>query len=187
MKKPSKTNDNFAAAMADVMPLKDKANQHYFEKPAPRHSAAQGKVSASASLSDLDSGTELKRRAASPLAQLSLDSADTISYHQPGVQHGLLRKLRRASLPVEAELDLHGLNAAAAAKVTEQFIAQALSNGKRCVKIIHGKGKSSAGRPVLKNQTIALLQELAVVLAFTTPLPQHGGSGVVILWLKAQR
>ncbi len=39
----------------------------------------------------------------------SHDAALATDYHRPGLQHSVLRKLRRGQYPVQDELDLHGL------------------------------------------------------------------------------
>jgi len=52
---------------------------------------------------------------------------------------------------VEDELDLHGLNQAAARDELAEFIASSRHAGLRCVRVVHGKGYRSGARgPVLK-------------------------------------
>ena len=57
--------------------------------------------------------------------------------------------------------------------------------GKRCVRIVHGKGLSSEGKlPVLKVKVNSWLRQKDDVLAFCSARPQDGGTGAVYVLLK---
>lgn len=109
-------------------------------------------------------------------------------YHRPGVQHSLLRKLRRGQFALEGELDLHGLTVAQARQRLADFLALACGQRLRCVRVIHGKGFSSPGmRPVLKPQVRHWLRQDDRVLAYTTAAANDGGGGALYVLLRARR
>ncbi|MDH5185303.1 MAG: Smr/MutS family protein [Gammaproteobacteria bacterium] len=114
-----------------------------------------------------------------------LETGDELLFSRPGIQHNLLRKLRRGQFPIEAELDLHGLRIEEARTAIAQLLREARHKRWRCVRIIHGKGYGSQSRlPVLKNKVNSWLRQRDEVLAFTSALPADGGTGAVYLLIK---
>lgn len=108
-------------------------------------------------------------------------------YHRPGVQQGLLRKLRRGQFPLEDELDLHGLTLTQARARLAAFLARAGGQRLRCVRVIHGKGFSSPGmRPVLKPQVRYWLRQDERVLAYAAAPAHAGGGGALYVLLRAR-
>jgi DNA-nicking Smr family endonuclease len=106
-------------------------------------------------------------------------------FRRPGVPEAIFRRLRRGSFRVEAELDLHGLTAAASAQQLAEFLKEARAHGCRCVRIIHGKGLRSGTRgPVLKSTVNTLLRRADVVLAFASARPASGGTGATLVLLR---
>ena len=80
-----------------------------------------------------------------------IERGTRIEFARPGLQRREIRRLRRGHHPIQDELDLHGLFASEAERAVLDFIDHSRGRGLRCVRIIHGKGRSSAkGRPVLK-------------------------------------
>jgi DNA-nicking Smr family endonuclease len=125
------------------------------------------------------------RRLDEPL-QLDLGGAiETESFARPGLQHGVLRKLRRGHYRVEAEIDLHGLTAREASLELQAFVSAALRRKLRCVRVIHGKGLRSERGPVLKSIVTRLLQQLTAVIAFAPAPREAGGSGALHVLLRA--
>jgi len=115
----------------------------------------------------------------------AVDTADELLYTRPGIQHNLLRKLRRGQIPIEAELDLHGLRIEEARTAIAQLLLQAQDRHWRCVRIIHGKGYGSDSRlPVLKNKVNGWLRQRSEVLAFCSARPEDGGTGAIYLLLR---
>ena len=109
-------------------------------------------------------------------------------FHRPGLQHSVLRKLRRGHYPVQDELDLHGLTLREAGARLGEFLLTARGRRLSCVRIIHGKGLSSPGRvPVLKPQVARWLREHTAVLAFTAARRADGGDGAMYVLLRSQR
>lgn len=105
-----------------------------------------------------------------------------------GLDAGVVRRLRRGDYAVEGRLDLHGLVREAARGAVERFLRESRLGGKRCVLVVHGRGRHSEDQvPVLKE---ALLGWLASgrfgrqVLAFTSARPADGGSGALYVLLR---
>ncbi len=119
--------------------------------------------------------------------QIRASEAEPPSHARPGAER-LLRRLRRGEPPVEASLDLHGLTAARAQRVLDEFLTEAHARGTRCVRIVHGKGlRSGSSGPVLRPLVLAMLRASAQVLAFTTAPAAEGGSGATRVLLRAGR
>jgi DNA-nicking Smr family endonuclease len=109
-----------------------------------------------------------------------------LSFHRAGVRIQAMRRLRRGLYPIEDELDLHGLNQAEARDRLADFIARSRASGRRCVRIIHGKGSRSGGRgPVLKTAVNLWLRRHMDIMAFTSARAIDGGTGAVYVLLRA--
>lgn len=114
-----------------------------------------------------------------------LECGDELLFHRPGIQHGVVRKLRRGHYSIDAELDLHGMTAVVARQALSEFLRRCRHHGARCVRIIHGKGLGSVhGRPVLKQKVNGWLQQRDEVLAFCSAPRTDGGTGAVYVLLK---
>ena len=112
-------------------------------------------------------------------------SGEVISYRSAGIQDSVMRKLRRGTFKIQAELDLHGMNSDQARVAVHQFIQTSRDLNHRCVRIIHGKGlRSSNDGPVLKSRVDSWLRRRNDVLAFQTAQPHDGGAGAVYVLLR---
>ena len=110
---------------------------------------------------------------------------DDAVFLRPGLPRDILRKLRRTHWVIQDTLDLHGLTGDEAVAETAVFLAACRREGRRCVRIVHGKGLRSPGRePVLKRRIRKLLTRRDEVLAFAEPRALHGGSGAVVVLLQ---
>jgi DNA-nicking Smr family endonuclease len=105
-----------------------------------------------------------------------------------GLDAGVVRRLRRGDYEVEGRLDLHGLTREAAGGAVERFLRESRLGGKRCVLLIHGRGRHSEAQvPVIKQ---ALEDWLAAgrfgrqVLAFASARPADGGAGALYVLLR---
>ncbi len=108
-----------------------------------------------------------------------------LEFRREGVQHRVMRKLKRGEYRREAEIDLHGLTATAARQHLTRFLHEARDQGWRCVSIIHGKGQRSRnGEPVLKSRLNAWLRHYGGVLAFCSAPRRDGGAGALYVLLK---
>lgn len=115
-----------------------------------------------------------------------LETGDELLYVAPGLQNSLLRQLRRGRFALQGELDLHGLTAPEARVAVWEFLAHARAGGKRCLRIVHGKGHGShQRRPVLKNKVNLWLRQREDVLAFCSARAADGGTGAVYVLLRS--
>lgn len=108
----------------------------------------------------------------------------------PGVDARHLRRLRRGEIEADRSLDLHGLREAEAREDVAFELREAHEEGERCVRIVHGRGRHSAGAPVLKEALLGWLQApplAALVLAFASAPPAQGGSGALLVLLRRRR
>lgn len=116
---------------------------------------------------------------------MEIETGDELTFARAGVQHGLLRKLRRGQFALRGELDLHGMTVAEARAALAAFLSSSHASDARCVRIVHGKGLSSPGRkPVLKIFLNGWLQRRDDVLAFCSARPGDGGTGAVYVLLR---
>ena len=115
------------------------------------------------------------------------ESGDALLYRRPDTSEQVFRRLRSGHYRVEAELDLHGLNAAHAEAAMRDFLAECLHHGVHVARVIHGKGLRSGNRgPVLKQVVNAYLRRVGAVLAFASAREVDGGSGAVLVLLGAK-
>jgi DNA-nicking Smr family endonuclease len=99
-----------------------------------------------------------------------------------------MRKLRRGQYRVESEIDLHGLTLPEAKQGLREFLARSIYEGRRCVRVVHGKGLGSGPRgPVLKNGVNVVLRRTDAVVAFCSARPVDGGTGAIYVLLAASR
>ncbi|MHB8741953.1 MAG: Smr/MutS family protein [Sulfuricaulis sp.] len=116
---------------------------------------------------------------------VDIETGEELLYARPGLQHSVIRKLRRGQYTIEAELDLHGATVLQAREAVNVFLNKVQEQDKRVVRIIHGKGKSSEGKlPVLKGKVNSWLRQKGEVLAFCSARPNDGGTGAVYVLLK---
>jgi DNA-nicking Smr family endonuclease len=116
----------------------------------------------------------------------SLETGEEPSYLRSGLARDVLRKLRRGYWVVQDTVDLHGLNRQEARSSLAEFLGGCLKRGLRCVRVVHGKGLRSPGRePVLKGKVQRWLAQRDEVLAFCEAPKNQGGSGALLVLLKA--
>ena len=119
--------------------------------------------------------------------EVGLETGDELVFLREGLSNMVLRKLRRGHWVNQDQLDLHGLRSEEARQLLVAFLNEALTNGWRCVRIVHGKGLRSENRePVLKRKVGNWLAQRDEVLAFVQARPEDGGSGAVVVLLKAK-
>jgi DNA-nicking Smr family endonuclease len=115
-----------------------------------------------------------------------MESGDELVFRRPGLTHQILKNLRRGHWQIQSEIDLHGLTSDEARQQLVRFLNECRQLGLRCVRVIHGKGLCSKNRePVLKLKTANWLMQREDVLAFCQARQHDGGSGALIVLLKA--
>ena len=114
----------------------------------------------------------------------SFESGDELKFLRSGHSSRLLKKLRRGDYAIQDELDLHGLIVSDAKQETHAFINECTRDRVRAVRIVHGKGRNSAGRmPVLKNMLLGWLSKNQHVVAVCSTPANDGGTGAVYVLL----
>ena len=114
-----------------------------------------------------------------------IETGDELSFVRSGVQHNMLKRLRRGHFSIEAELDLHGMIVRVAYLEVIKFIHQCQDYDIRCARVIHGKGYGSwQKQPILKSKLNKWLQQFNEVLAFCSAPPMDGGTGAVYVLIK---
>lgn len=167
----------FRQVAGEVAPLKDK-NLAAVDRPLPAPRPR---------LREEDEREVLREALESPISfEDRLDMGDEAAYLRVGLPRRVLTDLRRGRWVVQGELDLHGLTRDEARSSLAQFIALALQQGRRCLRVIHGKGHGSPGRiPVLKHLSRGWLAQREDILAFCQAKPHDGGDGALLVLLQA--
>lgn len=114
-----------------------------------------------------------------------LGSGDDLWHRQDGIQHGVMRRLRRGHYRCQAEIDLHGMIVNVARECLAIFLHDCLDQGYSCIRIVHGKGLRSGHRgPVLKAKVAGWLRQRSEVLAYCSARQVDGGTGALYVLLK---
>ncbi len=109
---------------------------------------------------------------------------DGLSFRRARVGPDVVTKLRRGHWAIQGEIDLHGLRRDEAREALAGFIREAARHGRRCLRVVHGKGHGSPGRePVLKGRVQRWLAQCAEVIAFAQATGPQGGAGALIALL----
>jgi DNA-nicking Smr family endonuclease len=168
----------FQVALASVQHLRpsDRVDtRHGLPPPEPRQFRADEHHALSQSLSEPFS---LEDR---------LEMGEEASFLRDGLPRRVLVDLRRGRWVLQGEIDLHGLNRTQARDALTGFLAHSLREGRRCVRVIHGKGLGSPGKvAILKHLTRGWLAQREEILAFCQARPYDGGCGALLVLLKGQ-
>jgi DNA-nicking Smr family endonuclease len=97
-----------------------------------------------------------------------------------------MRQLKRGTLRISEELDLHGFLKDEALRRLEHFIDSACTRGLQAILVITGKGLNSPEGPVLPGAVDAWLRERGKgkVAEFHAAPRDKGGSGAYVVFLK---
>ena len=167
----------FRAAVTDVTPII--TSRVHYEPDPPLAIPRQRERDEAAALHESLHGE--------PLVDLHLEGGDEAAWSRVGVQRSVLRDLRRGRWTIEALLDLHGHTRDEARDALNQFIGECMTQRKRCVRVVHGKGLGSPGRePVLKKLVLGWLSQKTEVLAFCQAPTVDGGAGAVMVLLQTK-
>jgi DNA-nicking Smr family endonuclease len=116
------------------------------------------------------------------------EAGDALLFRRPELNDTTFRRLRSGQYRVDGEVDLHGMTAVMVEPVLRDFLADALHQGARVLRVIHGKGLRSGNRgPVLKLVASNYLRRVGSVLAFASAREVDGGSGAILVLLGAPR
>lgn len=97
-----------------------------------------------------------------------------------------LKQLRRGTIRIDYELDLHGLTKDEALAALETFVKGAYRRGQQAALVITGRGNHSADEPVLKKAVEQWLKGdgSAMVAELLTAPREMGGEGAVVIFLR---
>jgi DNA-nicking Smr family endonuclease len=97
-----------------------------------------------------------------------------------------VKQLKRGTIRISAELDLHGFLKDEALSRLEHFIAVAYGRGQQAVLVITGKGINSPEGPVLQGAVSSWLsgKGKGMVVEFAPAPRDRGGSGAFVVFLK---
>lgn len=164
----------FRNSVDGVTPLRHKRVEPHFSSPPPR--PMQREADEQQALEDMFSDS---------LDPADLETGEELLFYRKGLQHNVMRKLRRGQYSIGAELDLHGLRVVEARQALSQFLHHSRLAKRQCVRIIHGKGNGShRQQPVLKGKVNHWLRQRDEVLAFCSARPVDGGTGAIYVLLK---
>ena len=114
------------------------------------------------------------------------ETGEEILYLRPGIQHRVLKRLRRGHYSTADTIDLHHMDQLTARQVLLDFISYSVESGFSCVRIIHGKGLRSKNEPRLKILTNRILRRHSNVVAFASCRAVDGGTGAVDVLLTTR-
>ncbi len=137
---------------------------------------------------ELDEAAAISESLSAPLdVDDWLDRGDADSYLHPGLPRSVLRDLRRGRWTMQSHIDLHGMNRHEAYAAVAIFLAEAQGAGKRCLRIVHGRGHGSPDRQGILRQLVkSWLSRRKDVLAFCHAPPHDGGDGALWVLLRAE-
>ena len=123
------------------------------------------------------------------MSKKSSDSTgDKVKKQESKYDANVLRDLRRGRWVIQAELDLHGLNRDDARQQLADFLVECLHDGRRCIRVIHGKGHGSPQKlSVLRQLVRGWLAQRQEILAYCQARPHDGGEGALIVLLRAAK
>jgi DNA-nicking Smr family endonuclease len=166
-------SDDFKKAVAGVLPLR-RSRRAELKRPAAAPVPRQRHSDEAAALAE--------SLAFPPSLDDLLEADEDSSFVRDGVSGQTLRKLRRGHWAIEGGLDLHGHTREQAAHAVAAFLEQCLARGKRCIRIVHGKGTG-----VLRTKLRKWLPQRDEVLAFCQAPVNEGGAGVLLVLLKSKK
>ena len=181
MPSPEDDNSVFLDAMEGVRPL---AENRKIGKVPPKNTACRSSV--------LETGDseEVRKLVNLVLKGEGFCVSDTPEYIEGtgyNVRPDMSTRLHRGDFSIQAHLDLHGHTSSSARQAFEDFMRRAVYSGKRAVLVIHGRGLSSPGEPVLKAKMLEWLTRSAWrkwVIAFASARAHDGGAGATYILLR---
>lgn len=137
---------------------------------------------------EADERAALHESLAAPLTfEDRLDMGEEAAFLRPGLPRRVLTDLRRGRWVLQGQIDLHGLTREEARAALAHFLHDALAQGKRCIRVIHGKGHGSPGKiSILKQLSRGWLAQREEILCFCQAGPHDGGGGALLVLLRAQ-
>ncbi len=170
----------FLEAMADVTPLATaRGDRKVLPRPLARHNTSIDE--------DRDTVDALHNLVRYGKGFIVSQTPEYMESANSGAGREVLRRLHRGHYAIQDHVDLHGLSAAQAAPVLEHFVRRSIERGFRAVLVVHGRGLTSPGQPVLKHKVFQWLtrgQLRKWVIALTSARSCDGGTGATYVLLR---
>ncbi len=114
------------------------------------------------------------------------NTGEEIVQGKPRSASNRMRQLKRGTIRLGGQLDLHGFLRDEAITKLEHFVSSAYARGREAVLVITGKGLNSPEGPVLQGAVAAWLRERGKrMVAEFAPAPRDlGGSGAFVVFLR---
>ncbi|MAF98227.1 MAG: hypothetical protein CMH26_06295 [Micavibrio sp.] len=169
-------------AIRDVKPIEKKRTLS--ENPKPTKPSQPSKVDAAKSTPPPQ-----------PLEQTLPKKPAAKKYKSSEIDARTNDRLRKGQIPIEAVLDMHGMNKSQAHNALNRFILSNQAKGKRCVLVITGKGQKNRDplaehEGVLKAEFQHWINEAPLkqhILQTHIAKPKDGGSGAYYVLLRRKR
>ena len=180
--------DLFARSVRGARPIV--RDEEEASKPAPRSEAAA--TARTAPDDDNESGLFLKAMTAIGAATVRQRNADDEEpagdtlHRSPSSR---LRQLKKGTIRIVQELDLHGSLREEALRRLQHFISGAHARGDQAVLVITGKGINSPDGPVLQGAVSEWLRGPGkeLVAEFALAPRDKGGSGAFVVFLRSRK
>jgi len=101
----------------------------------------------------------------------------------------MAERLHRGEFSIQAHIDLHGLGAEEARIAFEDFLRESVIRNRRSLLVLHGRGLSSQGEPILKARLTEWLTRgpwRKWVAAYASARLQDGGAGGTYVLLRGR-
>jgi len=179
---PEEEKALFDAAMADVIPL-DRRGRTVNRTPGRKQVSAR-----QADHPDAEALRRLRLLVETGRGFVLSQTAEYVEGACTWVPPEVFRRLHDGYFSIQEHLDLHGMTVETAQASFDRFMKRAVLSGKRAVLVVHGRGRSSPGHPVLKRNLFAWLTRAPWkrwVIAFTSARPCDGGTGATYVLLRS--
>lgn len=178
---PAEEKALFEAAMVDVVPLAERG------RAVPEPPRRRARPSNRPDDPDADALQRLKTLVETGQGFVLAQTAEYMEGACAWVPPEVFRRLHGGHFSIQAHIDLHGLDVAAARAAFDRFMRQAVALGHRAVLVVHGRGRCSPGPPVLKQNLFHWLTRggwKRWVIAFTSARACDGGTGATYVLLR---
>lgn len=179
---PEDEDSLFKKAMADVKPIMKKNCLDGQRKPC--HSAGLTHTIGTSGKEALLRLHKLVSHGEGFIIADTPEYMEGTGYH---VHQEMARRLHQGDFSIQAHIDLHGYTIKEAKEKFDQFIKTSIISWKRAVLIVHGRGLSSPGEPVLKTKVLEWLTSgkwRKWVIAFSSARSFDGGAGATYVLLR---
>ena len=169
----------FKEAMMDVVPINKDRQPTIAQPPAAKPLAA--------SHDDRATMNQLRKLVDHGEGFVIADTPEYVEGTGYAVNPRIAQRLHQGDYSIQDHLDLHGYTVDAAVGALEEFVKNAVLNGKRVLLIVHGRGLSSPRQPVLKKSVCQWLVRgpwRKWLMAFCSARGHDGGTGATYVLLR---